>query len=90
MSVSVPSGRGMLPRMLRQVSDRHRAVVTEERGKPKAVLVSIPDYVGLAASEPEVLRLIGEESRSKGTHKLTSRQIDEIIKAARSRQPKRG
>jgi len=50
---------------------------------PKAVLLSIRDYVRLAAPEPEVLRLIGEESRRKGTDKLTSPQIDEVIKAAR-------
>ncbi len=45
------------------------------------MLLSIRDYVRLAAPEPEVLRVIGEESRRKGTDKLTSRQIDEVIKA---------
>jgi hypothetical protein len=39
--------------------------------------------------EPEALRVIGEESERNGTSKLTSRQIDRIIKAARSRKPKR-
>lgn len=32
---------------------------------------------------PEVLKIIGEESRRNGTDKLTSRQIDETIKAYR-------
>jgi len=54
------------------------------------VLLSIRDYVRLAAPEPEVLRVIGEESRRKGTDKLTSRQIDEVIKAARAQKPKCG
>ena len=40
-------------------------------------------------ADPEVLRLIGEESQRKGTDKLTSRQIDQVIKAARSQKPKR-
>jgi hypothetical protein len=31
------------------------------------------DYVRLAAPEPEVLTIIGEESRRKGTDKLSSR-----------------
>ena len=49
------------------------------------ILLSIRDYVRLAASEPEVLRAIGEESRRKGTASLTSRQIDRIIQAARKK-----
>jgi hypothetical protein len=48
------------------------------------------DYVRLAASEPEVLRMIGKESQRKGTDKLTSRQIDEIIKSARAARSRRG
>jgi len=46
--------------------------------------------VRLSAPEPEVLRLIGEESRRKGTDKLTSRQIDQVVKSARAAKPKRG
>ena len=67
-----------------------RSLVIEKRGTPKAVLLSIRDYVRLAAPEPEVLRAIGEESRRKGTDKLSSRQIDQVIKAARAPKPKRG
>jgi hypothetical protein len=37
-----------------------------------------------AAPEPEALRIIGEESKRKGTDKLTSHQIDEIIKETRA------
>jgi prevent-host-death family protein len=75
--------------LLRRVDDERRSLVIEKRGTPRAVLLSIRDYVRLAAPEPEVLRVIGEESERKGTSTLTSRQIDQIIKAARSRKPKR-
>ena len=65
--------------------------IIEKRGTPRAVLLSIRDYVRLAAPEPEVLRLIGEESRRKGTDRLTSRQIDQTIQAARAQnRRKRG
>jgi hypothetical protein len=37
-----------------------------------------------------MLRIIGEESRKKGTDKLTSRQIDQAIRAARAEKSKRG
>jgi len=36
-----------------------------------------------APNQPEVLRIIGEESQRNGTDRLTSRQIDESIKACR-------
>jgi PHD/YefM family antitoxin component YafN of YafNO toxin-antitoxin module len=71
------------------VADERRSLVIEKRGTPKAVLLSIRDYVRLAAPEPEVLRLIGEDSRRKGTSALTSRQIDQVIKASRAQQSAR-
>jgi hypothetical protein len=39
--------------------------------------------------EPEVLRILGEESRHNGTDNLTTQQIEQVIKAARRRWPKR-
>jgi len=81
--------RSSLGRLLRQVEDERRSLVIEKRGTPRAVLMSIRDYIRVAAPEPEVLRAIGEESRSKGTHKLSSQQIDRIIQAARARKTKR-
>ena len=43
----------------------------------------------LAASEPQVLKLIGEESKRKGTDALTSLKIDQIIKSVRSKRAER-
>jgi len=63
--------------------------VIEKRGTPRAVLLSIRDYVRLAAPEPEVLRIIGEQSEAKGTDKLSSQQIDKIIQVRRAKQTKR-
>lgn len=51
--------------------------------------MSIRDYVKLAAPEPEVLRIIGEESERNGTNTLTSRRIDQVIKATRAQKKKR-
>jgi len=88
--VSALTARTGFGKLLRRVEDEHRSLVIEKRGTPRAVLLSIRDYVKLAAPEPEVLRVIGEESRRKGTDKLTSRQIDQIIKATRAQKRKRG
>jgi len=88
--VSALTARTGFGKLLRRVEDERRSLVIEKRGTPKAVLLSIRHYVRLAAPEPEVLRIIGEESRKKGTDKLTSRQIDQAIKAARAVKSKRG
>ncbi len=88
--VSALTVRTGLGKLLRRVEGEHRSLVIEKRGTPRAVLLSIRDYIKLAAPEPEVLRLIGEESRRKGTDKLTSRQIDRIIKIARMEERKPG
>ena len=88
--VSALSARTGFGAPLRRVEEEHRSLVIEKRGVPKAVLIGIRDYVRLAAPEPEVLKAIGEESRRKGTDKFTSRQIDQVIKAARAQKPRRG
>jgi prevent-host-death family protein len=87
--VSALRARANFGKLLRRVEEERRSLVIEKRGTPKAVLLSIRDYVRLAAPEPKVLRIIGEESRRKGAEKLTSRQIDQEIKAARAEKSKR-
>jgi prevent-host-death family protein len=81
--------RANFGKLLQRVEDERRSLVIEKRGTPRAVLLSIRDYVRLAAPEPEVLRVIGEESKRKGTDTLTSRQIDQIIKTTRAKKAKR-
>lgn len=62
------------------VSGQRRLLVREKRGTPKAMLLSIRDYVRLAVPEPEVLRILGQESRRKVTDGLTAHQIDQVIR----------
>ncbi len=87
--VSALRVRAHFGELLRRVDHERRSLVIEKRGTPKAVLLSIRDYVRLAAPEPEVLRVIGEESERSGTSRLSSRRINQIIKASRSQKPKR-
>jgi prevent-host-death family protein len=87
--VSALSARANFGKLLDRVDAERRSLVIEKRGTPKAVLLSIRDYVRLAAPEPEVLRIIGEESKRNGTNSLTSRKIDQVIKATRAQKKKR-
>jgi PHD/YefM family antitoxin component YafN of YafNO toxin-antitoxin module len=85
--VSALHARTNFGRLLRQIDEERRSLVIEKRGTPRAILLSIRDYVRLAA--PEILKAIGEESKRKGTDALSSRQIDRIIEAARAKKSKR-
>ena len=87
--VSALNARANFGKLLDRVADERGSLVIEKRGTPKAVLLSIRDYVKLAAPEPEVLRIIGEESKRNGTNKMTPRQIDQEIKAYRAQKKKR-
>jgi prevent-host-death family protein len=87
--VSALRARTSFGNLLRQVEDERRSLVIEKRGTPRAVLLSIGDYVRLAAPEPEVLKIIGKESLAKRTDNLNSLQIDRIIKATRAKKTKR-
>ena len=87
--VSAMRARANFGKLLRRVEDERRSLVIEKRGTPKAILLSIRDYVKLAAPEPEVLRVIGEESERKGTNTLTARQIEQVINASRTQRSKR-
>jgi prevent-host-death family protein len=81
--VTALDARANFGKLLQRVEEEGRSLVIEKRGSPRAVLLSLRDYVRLAVPEPEVLRIIGEESRSKKTNKLSASQIDRVIKAAR-------
>ena len=81
--VTALHARANFGKLLRRVEDEGLSLVIEKRGSPRAVLLGIGDYVRLAVPEPEVLQIIGKESKRQGTHRLSPKQIDAIIKAAR-------
>lgn len=87
--VSALKARAHFGRLLNRVDSERRSLVIEKRGTPRAILLSIRDYVKLAAPEPEVLRVIGEESKRNGTNRLTPRQIDQLIKEYRAEKKKK-
>jgi prevent-host-death family protein len=87
--VSALQARSAFGRLLRRVDDERRSLVIAKRGAPTAVLLSIRDYVKLAAPEPEVLKIVGSEAKRSGKNALTSRQIDEVIRQVRADKKKR-
>lgn len=86
--VSALRARSAFGNLLRRIDIEHRSFVIEKRGTPAAVLLNIRDYVKLAAPEPQVLKVIGQEARRNRTNTLTPRQIDQVIQAARAGRKK--
>jgi prevent-host-death family protein len=88
--VSALHARSNFGKLLNRLDKERRSILIEKRGTPRAVLLSIRDYMKLAAPEPEILRIIGEHSKRRGTDKITMRQIDREIRAVRAKKKKRG
>ena len=89
MVISALRARANFGKILDDIDSQGHSLVIEKRGTPRAVLMSLREYVKLAAPEPEILRIIGEDAKRKGTNLLSSRQIDRVIKAARAQRKKR-
>ena len=81
--VTALNARRNFGKLLKRVEGEGRSLVIKKRGTPRAVLLSVRDYVRLAVPEPEVLRIIGQECKQKRKDRLSSWQIDRFIKAAR-------
>jgi prevent-host-death family protein len=84
--VSALDARANFGKLLDQVDLGRRSLIIEKRGMPKAVLLSVRDYVRLAAPEPEVLQILGQESKRKGTDKMTPAQINRAVKEHRAQK----
>jgi prevent-host-death family protein len=82
--VSALSVRSKFGSILRRLDAERRSLIIEKRGKPTAVLMDIRDYVKLAAPEPEVLKLIGDEAARNGKNRISSKQVDQLIKQTRA------
>jgi prevent-host-death family protein len=87
--VSALRARTHFGKLLHRVETNQESLIIEKRGTPRAILLGIKEYVRLSAPEPEVLRLLGEESREQGTDKLSPQEIDTVIRRARAKKSKR-
>ena len=87
--VSALQARANFGQLLQRLENEGQSLVIEKRGRPRAVLLSIGNYVKLAAPEPEILRIIGEESIRNGTSSFRRGQIDRIIRASRKQKNNR-
>jgi len=81
--VSALTARTQFGQIMKRASQKNERFVVGRRGEPSIVIMSIADYVDTVAPAPDWLKQIGAEAKHKGLHKLTMRQIDAEIAAAR-------
>jgi prevent-host-death family protein len=81
--VSVLELRNNLGKMINNSTKKGVSYLVEKRGQPQAVVMSVKEYIRLAAPEPEILKILGEESVARGTHKISMKEIDAEIAQVR-------
>jgi PHD/YefM family antitoxin component YafN of YafNO toxin-antitoxin module len=82
-TISTTKASAQLDQLIRKVNRQKTRFIVGKPGEAAGVLVGMQDYIRTFAPEPEVLRAIGEQSKQKGTDKLTMREIDREIAAYR-------
>src|SRR5271166_3890315 len=82
--VSALTARTQFGQIMKRAGQRNERFVVDRRGQPSVVIMSITDYIDTVAPAPEWLTQIGAEAKRKGLNKLTMRQIDAEIAAARN------
>jgi prevent-host-death family protein len=81
--VSALTARTQLGQILKRATKNNERFVVDRRGQPSVVIMSIKDYVDAIAPPPQWLKDIQTASMRRGTHKLSMRQINAEIAAAR-------
>lgn len=81
--VSALTARTQLGQILKRVSTKNERFLVERRGDPQVIIMSVKDYIDTIAPTADWLQEIGTEAKRKGLNKLSMRQIDAEIAAAR-------
>jgi len=72
--ISALAARTQFGQIMRRANRERGRFVVGKRGGPQ-VIMGICDYIKIVAPEPEILRLIGKESKRKGTNKRAIRAV---------------
>ena len=87
--ISALTARTQLGQIIRRTSKNNERFVVERRGEPSVIIMSVKDYINTITPTPDWLKEIGMEARRKGLNKLSMRQIDAEIAAARRERRQR-
>lgn len=81
--ISALAARTQLGQIMRRARVEHTRFVVDRRGEPQVVIMGIKDFLKTIAPEKKMLAAIRQESRKRGKHKLSMREINREIRAYR-------
>jgi prevent-host-death family protein len=84
--VSALAARTQFGQIMRRARAKNERFIVDRRGEPQIVIMGIKDFIRTIAPEKKVLAAIRADARKKGTNKLTLRDINREIRAARREQ----
>ena len=85
-TISALTARTQFGQIIRRATKNNERFVVDRRGEPSVVIMSVQDYVDTFAPAPGWLKASWRNAERKGLNKLTMRQIDAEIAAARREQ----
>jgi prevent-host-death family protein len=81
--ISALTARTQFGQIMRRAIENDERFLVDKRGEPSVIIMSVKDYIETIAPTTKILKRIGEESKRKGTDRLSMREIDREIAAAR-------
>lgn len=81
--VTALTARTQLGQILRRVHNDKEKFVVERRGEPQAIILNVEEYVRLFGRKVPSIEAIRREAKAKGLDRLSLREINREIKAAR-------
>lgn len=81
--VSALTARTQLGQIMNRVSRKNERFVVDRRGEPAVIIMSLKDYIDTIAPAPEELKAMQRTAKRTGANRLTMRNIDSLIAAAR-------
>ena len=89
--IGLDEARKNLSKIVQEATIGKTRYLLGTRGKPKAVLIGVEDYLRnvLKRDRMSVIAEIQLEAKAKGLDKLTMREIDKEIRAARRERSRR-
>ena len=82
-SISALIARTQLGQILERVSKNKDRFLISKKGKAKAVILGVEDYLKNIVKQPRALTKLQKQAEKAGTNKLTLEEIDREIKAFR-------
>jgi prevent-host-death family protein len=81
--VTALTARTQLGQILRRVRNDKEKFVVERRGEPQAIILNVEEYVRLFGRKMPSVEAIRREAKAQGLDRLSLREINREIKAAR-------